>query len=215
MTGSRRHPRPTRDEIDRDVLDVAAGLIARRGVKDTAVQAVADQTGYSKAAVLSRFATKDLLVRAAVGQCIEQTRSVRDAAVAVETGAARDAVALAGVTDLALARPGWAELALAGFALRRGDDVTDQLGPMADALLAMFDVEPVTTLVRRARVTGAFGALVVLSLTYENDASADQARPILLDVAWRALGHDGPFPARWSRPVSASGPAAAPAATGG
>lgn len=197
MTPGRR-VRPSRAEIDRDILDVTAGLVARRGVKDTAVQAVADQAGYSKAAVLARFGSKDQLVAAAVRQCIEQTETVLDAARAVSAGDSRDVAALAGVTDLALDRPGWAELALAGLALRRGDDVSDRLEPMGAALLAMFDIDiadaAVTTLDRRARVTGAFGALIVLSLTYETEASAVEARPILLDVAWSALGHAGSFP---------------------
>ncbi|MBK0296152.1 TetR family transcriptional regulator, partial [Bacillus sp. S34] len=52
---------------DRDVLDITAGLIARRGIKDTAVQAVADQAGYSKAGILARF-TRALRGSSAVDQ---------------------------------------------------------------------------------------------------------------------------------------------------
>ena len=200
MTGPRSRGRQTSAEIEHDLLDITAGLIARRGIKDTAVQAVADQAGYSKAAVLARFTSKDVLVGAAVRRCIEQTEAIRDAVARGAVGAERDAAALAAVTDLALARPGWAEFALAGLALRRGDDVSERLEPMAAALLGMFGIDmahaAAVTLDRRARVTGAFGALIVLSLTYENDASAAEARPVLLDVGWSALGHTGSYPGR-------------------
>ncbi|ROP63909.1 TetR/AcrR family transcriptional regulator [Curtobacterium sp. ZW137] len=200
MTGPRSRGRQTSAEIEHDLLDIAAGLIARRGIKDTAVQAVADQAGYSKAAVLARFTSKDALVGAAVRRCIEQTEAIRDAVARSAVGPERDAAALAAVTDLALARPGWAEFALAGLALRRGDDVSERLEPMAAALLGMFGIDmadpAAVTLDRRARVTGAFGALIVLSLTYENDASAAEARPVLLDVGWSALGHTGSYPGR-------------------
>ncbi|MFJ3385547.1 MULTISPECIES: TetR/AcrR family transcriptional regulator [unclassified Curtobacterium] len=197
---ARGRGRQTSAEIERDLLDITAGLIARRGIKDTAVQAVADQAGYSKAAVLARFASKDALVAAAVRRCIEQTEAIRDAVTGVAAGPGRDAAALAAVTDLALERPGWAEFALAGLALRRGDDLSERLEPMGAALLGMFDIDiedaAAVTLDRRARVTGAFGAVIVLSLTYETEASPEQARPVLLDVGWSTLGHGGAPPAR-------------------
>ncbi|GAA4685868.1 TetR/AcrR family transcriptional regulator [Frondihabitans cladoniiphilus] len=198
MTGPGRGVRPSSGEIDRGILDITAGFIARRGIKDTAVQAVADQAGYSKAGILSRFGSKELLVRAAVAQAVEQTEAILALADGATPGPAKDAAALAGLTDLALARPGWAELVLAALALRRGDDVSDRLGPVAAALLGMFgiDIESAasTSLERRAAVTGAVGALIVLSLTYMTEASAEQARPHLLQTGWNALGHGGPFP---------------------
>lgn len=198
MTAQLRPVRPSKDDIDREILDIAAGLIARRGIKDTAVQAVADQAGYSKAGILSRFSSKELLVQAALAQCVQQTSAVLAAAEMSPAGASRDAIALAGVTDLALTRPGWAELILAALSIRRGDDVAQELGPVAVALLGMFDIDmtnaAATALVRRAQVTGALGAIVVLSLTYQTEASAEQARPLLLQTGWNALGYSGAYP---------------------
>lgn len=195
MTGPVRRARPSGEEITADVLDITAGLIARRGIKDTAVQAVADQAGYSKAGILARFTSKDQLVEAALAQCIARTDILLAPVRQLSAGPDRDAAALAGITDLALARPGWAELALAAFTLRRGDDVGTRLVPVAAILLELFGIDPddpaATSLDRRARVSGAFGVIVVLALTYENDASATEARPHVLRVAWDALGHDG------------------------
>ncbi|QSB23935.1 TetR/AcrR family transcriptional regulator [Curtobacterium sp. RIT-PI-V] len=198
MTRPARRARPSAEEINGDVLDITAGLIARRGIKDTAVQAVADQAGYSKAGILARFTSKELLVEAALAQCTAQTEAIRAAAAAAPAGKFRDAAALAGITDLALARPGWAELALAAFTLRRGDDVGARLVPVAAILLELFGLDlgdpAAASLDRRARVSGAFGAIMMLALTYENDASATEARPHVLRVAWDALGHGGDVP---------------------
>lgn len=198
MTGAERRIRPSRREIDRDILDITAGLIARRGVGDTAVQAVADRAGYSKAGILNRFSSKERLVVAALNQCIEQTEAIYTAVEGVCSSTEKDAAALIRVTDLALAQPGWAELALAAFTIRRGDDVNAQLTPVAAALLRMFgidiDAAAATPLTRRAQVTGSLGAVLVLSLTYSTEASAEQARPLLAQVGWSALGYTDAFP---------------------
>ncbi|MCS5504920.1 MULTISPECIES: TetR/AcrR family transcriptional regulator [Curtobacterium] len=219
MSRPARRARPSAEEINGGVLDITAGLIARRGIKDTAVQAVADQAGYSKAGILARFASKELLVEAALAQCTAQTEAIRAAAAAAPAGETRDAAALVGIADLALARPGWAELALAAFTLRRGDDVGVRLEPVAATLLDVFGIDmadaTATPLDRRARVSGAFGAIVMLALTYETEASATEAsateaRPHMLQVGWDALGHDGPVPlggVGQSRPGSSARPA--------
>lgn len=198
MTRPARRARPSAEEITADVLDITAGLVARRGVKDTAVQAVADQAGYSKAGILARFTSKEQLVEAALAQCTAQTDTVLETVRQMPLGPDRDAAALAGITDLALARPGWAELALAAFTLRRGDDVGERLVPVAAILLELFGLHlgdpAAASLDRRARVSGAFGAIMMLALTYEDDASATEARPYVLRVAWDALGYGGDVP---------------------
>lgn len=216
MTRPGRRARPSAEEINGGVLDITAGLIARRGIKDTAVQAVADQAGYSKAGILARFTSKELLVEAALAQCTAQTEAIRAAATAAPVGEPRDAAALAGIADLALVRPGWAELALAAFTLRRGDDVGVRLEPVAATLLDVFGIDmadaTATPLDRRARVSGAFGAIVMLALTYETEASAAEARPHMLQIGWDALGHDGPVPLG-AVGQARSGPSARPART--
>ena len=50
--------RPTSEEIDRALIDVAALVFARHGFAQGPVQAIADGAGYSKAAVLKRFGSK-------------------------------------------------------------------------------------------------------------------------------------------------------------
>ncbi|WP_213816903.1 TetR/AcrR family transcriptional regulator [Glaciihabitans sp. dw_435] len=194
--------RPSKEQIDAEILDVTAGLIARRGIKDTAVQAVADAAGYSKTGILNRFPSKELLVEAAIAQCGALARDIYARVVAQQAGseaddAARDALALAALTDLAMSRRGWIELALSSVSTNRDDELIARLAPMGVPVFAMFglvDTVAPVSLERRARVTGAIGALAILALTYENDATPERARPLILATCWNALGHAGAFP---------------------
>jgi AcrR family transcriptional regulator len=195
MTGSRLGIRPTSEQIDRAILDVTAGLIARRGVKDTAVQAVADATGYSKTGIINRFPSKQRLIAAAVEQCVAFTRERLDLVAGVPYGPSRDAVALEALTDLALERRGWVELALTALPARRDDDLHERLEPLGDLLWQMF-VDPdegCEYLERRARLSGAVGALALLALTYDTRTTAESTRPLILAITWNALGHPGAF----------------------
>lgn len=195
MTGPTFGVRPTSEQIDRAILDVTAGLIARRGVKDTAVQAVADATGYSKTGIINRFPSKQRLIAAAVEQCIAFTRERLDAVDGVPYGLSRDAAALEALSDLALERRGWVELALTALPARGDDDLHERLEPLGDLLWQMF-VDPdggSEQLERRARVSGAVGALAVLALTYDTRTTAEAARPLILATTWNALGHPGAF----------------------
>ena len=103
---AKRSIRPSRERIDSEILDVTAGLIARRGIKDTAVQAVADAAGYSKTGILNRFPSKDALVEAAIRQCVGLARDAHARVASVKDRAAKDAAALSALTDLALSAAG-------------------------------------------------------------------------------------------------------------
>jgi len=194
---AKRSIRPSKEQIDSEILDVTAGLIARRGIKDTAVQAVADAAGYSKTGILNRFPSKDVLVDAAIRQCVELARAAHAKVDTVQRDtAARDAATLVALTDLALERRGWIELVLASVPPFRDDDLIERLSEMGAIVSDMFGTGrgADVSLERMARVTGALGALAVLALTYENDATADVARPLILATCWGALGYGGVFP---------------------
>jgi AcrR family transcriptional regulator len=187
-----RPVRPSSDDIDAAILDATAGLLARRGLRDTAVQAVADATGYSKTGLLGRFPSKEALVEAALRQCVEQTRAVHASVDALPDGPGRDAAALRGLIDLALARRGWTELALASVPPFRDEGLEAALAEVGDLLYDMFRMA--ADLERRARVTGAIGALAVLALYYDQEVTPSEARPLILATCWGALGHTGPIP---------------------
>jgi len=196
---TKRSIRPSKEQIDSEILDVTAGLIARRGIKDTAVQAVADAAGYSKTGILNRFPSKDILVEAAIRQCVDLARRAHDRIDNAHGQAAQDATAIEALTDLALERRGWIELVLASVPPFRDEDLVTRLVEMGAIVSAMFGMAEDTSLQRRARVTGALGALTVLALTYENDATPETARPLILETCWGALGHGATYPQSMER----------------
>lgn len=194
MTPATRPVRLSAAEIDEAVLDVTAGLVARRGVRDTSVQAVADATGYSKTGLLGRFPSKEALVSAALAQCVRLTEAVTAQVDPVPDGDERDAAAVTGLVDLALRRPGWAQVVLASVPRVTDETLRPTLGAIGELVFRAFRVDDRTDLERRARVTGTLGAMVVLALTADQEATAAVARPLVVATCWDTLGHRGPAP---------------------
>jgi len=187
MTTPVRRVRPTSAEIDAAVLDTAAALVARRGARDTSVQAVADATGFSKTGLLRRFPSKDALIEAALEQCVRLTEGVRSRVDAIDDDHERDAASLDGLIDLALRHPGWAQVVLTSIPPVTDERLQPGLARIGALVSEMFVLDDHTTLARRARVTGALGVIVTLALTYQEETTADAARPVILDVARDAL----------------------------
>ncbi|MDQ1218027.1 TetR/AcrR family transcriptional regulator [Microbacterium arborescens] len=189
MIRAARPVRPTAAEIDALVLDAAAELFARRGARETSVQAVADATGFSKTGLLRRFPSKDALIDAALQQCIHLTEEVHARVITVNDTHERDAAALAGLVDLALVHPGWAQVVLASIPPVDDIQLKAGLSVIGNLVSELFQLDDHTELSRLARVAGMLGALVTLTLTYEETATATEARPVILEICWATLGH--------------------------
>lgn len=99
--------RPTREQIDARILDVAAGLFATSGLEGTSVQQVADAVGYSKTGLLHRFGSKQGLHDAVLA---EAERVLRAALADVSARSARPADALSLVARRAFEHPGLVHL---------------------------------------------------------------------------------------------------------
>ncbi|HSV37770.1 MAG TPA: TetR/AcrR family transcriptional regulator [Nocardioidaceae bacterium] len=56
--------RQTSEDIDRAIIDIAAGLFARHGYAGTSLAHIASEVGYSKAGLIHRFGNKEGLYRA-------------------------------------------------------------------------------------------------------------------------------------------------------
>ncbi|MFD8337485.1 TetR/AcrR family transcriptional regulator [Streptomyces solisilvae] len=186
--------RPSKEEIDAAVLDVAAGLLARRGVKGTSIQAVADATGYSKAGILNRFTSKGTLIGKSVEQCRSQTHDVLCSVSDLPGGPARDAASLVALTDLALRRPGYISLVSAFATPLEEPHLQREVELLGSDICRMFCLpEPGQgSLERRCRVIGALGALCTLAVAGPDDAAAPaspETRPHILATAWSTLGH--------------------------
>jgi AcrR family transcriptional regulator len=182
-----RAVRPSYEEIDERILDVAAGVFARVGYAQASVQRIADEAGYSKTGLLHRFASKVKLLEAARERCLA---TFADAVMPERTrapGPARDREAVAALVDLAMRRPGFIALLLSGVTEPRTED-TAWVHQDARALLdAGFGMDDTTPLSRRMRVLGCLGALAV-GVVATQEFAAHEVRAELEVTCRAALG---------------------------
>ncbi|BCJ40607.1 hypothetical protein GCM10010168_74050 [Actinoplanes ianthinogenes] len=191
-------PRPTKQQIDDEILDAAAALFARHGFRETSVQRIADAVGYSKTGLLHRFPTKEALQEAVVERCVGQIREVAAAAAPLPPGPARDRSVIGGMARLALGQPGVVALMLSCLLAEPESEFGVALQLIGGEVAAAFGDEPFTEVVsgagqlthpeRAIRVTGALGALAVASVALR-DCFTPDALTTLVDVAYDALGH--------------------------
>jgi AcrR family transcriptional regulator len=74
-------PRQTQEQRNAEIIEIAARLFGSQGYDATSVQQIADEMGYSKAAVLYHFPSKDALLAAVLDQAaLAVTEIVDDAA---------------------------------------------------------------------------------------------------------------------------------------
>jgi AcrR family transcriptional regulator len=182
-----RAVRPSSEEIDERILDVAAGVFARFGYAQASVQRIADEAGYSKTGLLHRFGSKEQLRDAARERCLATFAEAIDSAHTRTPGPARDRDVVAALIDLAMRRPGFIALLLSGGTQPRTED-TAWVHQEARALLdSGFGMDDTTPLSRRMRVLGCLGALglgVVLTQEYP----AHEVRAELEATCCAALG---------------------------
>lgn len=104
-------PRPTKAEIDAEILDCAARTFARHGFERASLQQIADALKYSKAGLLHHYPSKKALFEAVLEEyetrVKEQLRNVRE----VPAGIARDRALVESAVDFAFKWPGMAAFA--------------------------------------------------------------------------------------------------------
>ena len=192
-------PRMTAQEIDTEIVDAAAHLFARHGFRQTSVQAVADEVGYSKAGLLHRFGTKESLWEAVIADVLVQADAVVALATELPAGRERDLAAIEALLDLTRRRTGFIPFVfslLTSSPLAALDDPASgqsedaaALHEVASRALAAFGVGLETVGRREIRVVGALGSLAVTSLALDRHPGARQHA---VDAAMGALGHPTP-----------------------
>lgn len=181
-------PRPTRQELDDEIIDVAARLFARHGIKQTSVQRIADAVGYSKTGLLHRYPSKEALQQAVLQRCVAEMQAIAAAVGDRAPGPARDRAALELLADLAIRRPGLVALLLSILGALDATDVPAHMEQIGAALFAAFATDPEGDPVRMVRVVGALGALAVASVACQAQPSGE-VRELLVAVSHDALGH--------------------------
>lgn len=181
-------PRPTKQQIDDEILDSAASLFARHGFKETSVQRIADTVGYSKTGLLHRFPTKEALQEAVIGRCVAQLHDTAAGVAALPVGPERDRAVITAVADLALAQPGAVALLLSSLLSEPESEMGQALEVIGQAIAAAFGDEVFADPTRALRVAGALGALAVASVALREHLTPDLTA-VLVEVGYDALGH--------------------------
>jgi AcrR family transcriptional regulator len=192
-------PRPTKQEIEDEILEAAAALFARHGFRETSVQRIADAVGYSKTGLLHRYPSKEALQAAVTDRALVRLRQVADDVAGLPPGAGRDRAALTGIAQLALTGPGMVRLLLSGLLGEPGDDpgrdgLAGALEEVGCGVFAAFAVDPDADPGRALRVIGALGALAVARIALQEKALAAEETVLadLVEISYDALGHTRP-----------------------
>jgi len=185
-------PRPTRQQIDDEILETAAALFARHGFKETSVQRVADAVGYSKTGLLHRYPSKEALQEAVLDRCLGEVRAVAAGVADLPPGPGRDRAALTGVAELAMIRPGTVALLLSGLIGEPDDEIAVALHAIGCATFEAFALDPEADPARMLRVTGALGALAFARVALRNKLPDHAMLAYLIELSYDALGHPRP-----------------------
>jgi AcrR family transcriptional regulator len=180
-------PRPSRQQIDDEILETAASLFARHGFKQTSVQRIADAVGYSKTGLLHRYPTKEALQAAVIDRSVDELRAITAVVADLPPGPDRDRAALNGVAHLAVRRPGSVRLLLSGLLGEKDDDMGQTLKEVGHGVFEAFAVDPGSDPARALRVIGALGALAIARIALLDSELEGESE--LVEIAFDALGH--------------------------
>ncbi|ROS30033.1 TetR family transcriptional regulator [Rathayibacter sp. PhB127] len=187
----------TKNEIDVEILDVAAGLLASQGIKGTSMQTLAAATGYSKAAMFARFESKERLISRAISQCVALGERALAAVDSVEEGPERDRRAVEELAAIGLERPGFMALVIAAVTTIHDQTLDALLLPIGDSLFRMFGLPtpPAPMNVDRGlAVAATLGGLSVLVLNYRAFTDEATALARIAQIAGAPLGvHSATF----------------------
>jgi AcrR family transcriptional regulator len=182
-------PRPSRQQIDDEILEIAASLFARHGFRETSVQRIADAAGYSKTGLLHRYPSKEALQGAVIDRSLTELRAIIAVVADLPAGPDRDRAVLNGVARLAMRRPGAVRLLLSGL-LAEKDDMSQALEEVGCEVFRAFAIDSEADPARALRVIGALGALAVARIALLDQALGDDlAFAQLVELSFDALGH--------------------------
>jgi AcrR family transcriptional regulator len=180
------------------LIDVAVDLFTRHSFAGTSLQMIADELGFTKAAIYHHFRTREQLLDAVVDPILERLRVVIDTAEQLRSTQARADHMLTGFAELAVENRVVAVLAAdpAVAQMLQSRRVWSELIDRQMALLA--DVEPgpagmVKAAVVLAGISGATGPTFA-------GLDRDDLRRYLIETGRRALGLRAPRNTRTAAP---------------
>jgi AcrR family transcriptional regulator len=171
----------------RRLLDVALTLFIRHSFAGTSLQMIADELGFTKAAIYYHFRTREQLMIAVMEPILDQIRPVIEAAERQGTARARAGSMVSGYADVVARNRSVAAVLTSDPSVRGvlrdqpewSDAIERQM-----ALLAELEPGPAGTIKATAVLTGLAGAASDASVNIDDDTLRQQ----LFDVGRRVLG---------------------------
>jgi AcrR family transcriptional regulator len=163
------YPVDTRQRL----LDVAVGLISQNGFAGTSLQMIADELGFTKAAIYYHFRTRDQLLVALMEPLLQQIRRVVDLAESQRTPRTQMDAMVQGFAGVVARNRSLAAVMVFDPSVHRvlqlqpdwGDLIGRQL-----ALLMQLDSGPTGVIKATALMTGLAGAATGAPLDIDEDA---------------------------------------------
>jgi AcrR family transcriptional regulator len=180
--------RPTKTQIDAEIVDRAAALFARHDFEHTSLQQIADAVGYSKAGLLHHFPSKKALYDAVISALRAHIEAMAASVEALPVGMERDRALVEASIDFAFERPGVSALSNS-IAVDPDPDNAELTAIgliMYEALgidLANLEMD------RLVRVTSAFAGLGITAAIAEKNKLSKEWRGMIAAAAMDALGH--------------------------
>lgn len=184
-------PRPTKSQIDAEIIDRAAGLFARHGFENTSLQQIADAVNYSKAGLLHHYPSKKAIYDASFKTGRDHLMALVASVDKLPPGAERDRAVVEDSVDYTFEWPGVSALAnqLANKAGNE-DNVDPQLTELGLIVYRALGTDLLTATAERiVRITSAFSGLGITALLAARMGLKNEWRNEIIASAMDALGH--------------------------
>jgi len=169
------------------LIDVAVELFTRHSFAGTSLQMIADEVGFTKAAIYHHFRTREQLLAAVLEPILRELRTIVEAAQMRRTAHARAEHMLSGYAALAVRNRGLVAVLAAdpsvATALHERPEWRELIGRQL-ALLADVDPGPVGEVKASMVYAGMAGAAGPAS----NNLNDEVLRDVLVEVGRRTLG---------------------------
>jgi AcrR family transcriptional regulator len=169
------------------LIDAAVDLFTRHSYAGTSLQMIADELGFTKAAIYHHFRTREQLLAAVLEPTLDELRTLIEAAESRRTAHARAEQMLSGYAGLAVRNRGLVAVLAAdpsvATALHGRPEWRDLIRRQV-ALLADVDPGPVGEVKASIVYAGMAGAVGPASSSLDDHLLHD----VLVDVGRRALG---------------------------
>lgn len=181
-------PKPTKSEINADIVDRAAALFARHGFDHTSLQQIADAVNYSKAGLLHHFPSKLAIYAAATETLRAHMLEVRAGTAHIPVGIERDRALVERAVQFTYDFPG-----VSALSRRIADNEPDGDPQLVEIGFILYEALGIDLrnidMERIVRVTGAFSALSVAALQAVHVDLKREWRPYIVQLTMDALGH--------------------------